>query len=234
MELNRVEMSPKKTSQNSKTELLDDEDISSSRITRAAQREQYDQNNNPKFPEDKKDRGLLEKLRSHMSAIAYAEAGDHTTAWEFLEPPVQKTTVLLVIKGTDMPRYTLTHALNLCRRTESRLDILQIVHDSPDDPNHERVRRALSKVAGNILTLLNEINDEKIPVKVTMKRGDADQKLINYTRRHNEVKMVILEGPKGKEASGDQKSWKKIVEQLAQKIPVPLITVDPKEPACAQ
>ncbi|MGB9618264.1 MAG: hypothetical protein ACPL7J_13155, partial [Desulfomonilaceae bacterium] len=72
------------------------------------------------------------------------------------------------------------------------------------------------------------------PVKVTIRLGDVNQKLINYAKRHNEVSMVILDSPKMRGASEHDRTWKKMIQDLAQKLSVPLITVGSRELACAR
>jgi hypothetical protein len=178
--------------------------------------------------------GFLERFRSHMSAVAYAEAGEYTAATELIDSSRRENSVLLVIEGEDLAPSTLSYALNLCRRTKSHLDILQVIERPGEDQDYESLGRALSQVSANIVKLVQKTDDENIPIKVTIRLGDMNQKLVNYAQRHNEVAMVILESSKIRCTSADHKAWKRIVEGLAQKVSVPLITVDPREPVCAR
>lgn len=181
-----------------------------------------------------KARGFLESLRKHMSAIAYAESGEYDTARDLMTSARPHSSILLVIEGASPAASTFDYALHLCRRTKSQLDILQVVEMAKGDDGYAGLRRALSEVSENIVGLMKKVEDGNVPVKVTIRLGDVNQKLINYAKRHNEVSMVILDSPKMRGVSEHDRTWKKMIQDLAQKLSVPLITVGSRELACAR
>ncbi|MGC8905810.1 MAG: universal stress protein [Desulfomonilaceae bacterium] len=181
-----------------------------------------------------KKRGFLESLRKHMSAVAYAESGEFDAARDLMTSSRPHSSILLVIEGASPAASTFDYALNLCTRTRSQLDILQVIEMTKGDDGYAGLRQALSEVSENIVRLMQKVENGNVPVKVTIRLGDVNQKLINYAKRHNEVSMVILDSPKMRGASEHDRTWKKMIQDLAQKLSVPLITVGSRELACAR
>lgn len=178
--------------------------------------------------------GFLEKFRKHMTAVAYAEAGEFEVAQEVVNFSRGSSTVLLVIEGTTPDPSTFEHALHLCRRTNSELDVLQVIEVSDGTDDYKDVRRSLSDVSQNIVGIMKKAEDRGISLKVTVRLGDVNEKLFNYASRHRDVVMVILDSAKARSVSENRKALKRLGERLARKLSIPLITVDPREPICVR
>ncbi len=140
-------------------------------------------------------KNFRERLQQHMAAIAYAEAGEFEAAAELAEPLIKSKTVLLVIEGESPSPEPFAYALNLCKRTDSELDVLQVIEQSRKDGDYELLSHKMTEGSRNIVGLVRQLEQENIPFKVTIRLGDVSQKLFNYARRHKDVTMVIFDSP---------------------------------------
>jgi len=72
-----------------------------------------------------------------------------------------------------------------------------------------------------------------VTVRITMQKGEVNEKLFDYARRHKDVAMIILDSPRLRTNLPKDKVWPRLAESVAQQLSIPLITVMPKEPARA-
>ncbi len=177
--------------------------------------------------------GFLGKIEQQMAAATYAEAGQFESAQEFLAPPSRPKTVLLVIEGAFPDRATFAYALNLSKRTNGELDILQVIEKSKSKDDYESLSQAIAEGSQNIVRLVRELEEAGVPFKVTIRLGDLNQKLFNYAKRHKDVSMVILDSLHARAGTGEKKGWAGVGEDVARQLSIPLITVASKEPAGA-
>jgi len=142
---------------------------------------------------------LMKKLEDAMSAVAFAEVGEHETAREILK---DHKTVLLAISDGAFDRNALKYALNISERIKANLEILY-VSDS------ERDRNGLNN-------FLLEVKKVGFRFSLVMKKGCVKKAILDYTDKRNEILFVVvgaaLELNIGCEVSEKvfSKAWKKL------------------------
>jgi hypothetical protein len=174
-------------------------------------------------------KSLREKFQQHMAAAAYAEAGEFEAATELTEPAVTSKTVLLVIEGESPSPEPFAYALNLCKRTNAELDLLQVIEQSRDRGDYELLSHKMIEGSRNIVALVRQLEGEEIPFKVTIRLGDVSQKLFNYAKRHKDVAMVIFDSPRLRKGSEMSQAWSMLLENISHQLAIPLITVEQKQ-----
>ena len=176
---------------------------------------------------------LLQRLQNHMAAIAYAEAGEYQSARELLESVPKSKTVLLVIEGDAQDPASVSHALNLCKRTGGDLEVLQVLPLISGDSNDDPPGQEIEGTSGQLVPVVRRALSAGVTVRITMQKGEVNEKLFDYARRHKDVAMIILDSPRLRTNLPKDKVWPRLAESVAQQLSIPLITVMPKEPARA-
>jgi hypothetical protein len=179
-----------------------------------------------------KKKGLKERLESGLAAAAFAEAGEFQMAEEILQVPKKIQTVLLVIEGEVPNPSAFRHALNLCKRLDAEMDILQVIENSSSQKDYEALSRKMALGSAHVVALLREVEKEGIPFKITIRLGDVKDKLFNYARRHKDVGTVVFDSPKAASGSAEGRRWQRVIENLSQRLSIPLVTVVGQE--CAE
>lgn len=174
-------------------------------------------------------KSFRERLQKQMAAVAYAEAGEFEAATELVGPSVRSKTVLLVIEGESPHTEPFAYALNLCKRTNSELDILQVIEQSRKDGDSELLSHKMTEGSRNIVGLVRQLEADGIPFKVTIRLGDVTEKLFNYARRHKDVAMVIFDTPRRGKGADKVQAFARILENISQQLSIPLVTVHQKQ-----
>ena len=177
--------------------------------------------------------GLWEKLQRHMVAAAYAEAGELESAQEVMSTARSLKTVLLVVEGSVPDPATFTYAVNLCKRTNSQLDILQVIEKSDAEGDYSDLSQLLAEGSDHIIGLVRKLEESKVPFKVTVRFGDVNEKLRNCTKRRKDVSTVVLDSAKARAESSDNGAWARVLANIAHQLSVPLVTVVPRNAATA-
>jgi len=177
---------------------------------------------------DSKRGGLKSRLMARLAAVAFAEAGEFETANELLEPS-KRQTVLLVIEGETPDEGTFNYAMRLCQRIRGEIDILQIIDRTDNANDYDLLSRRMSLGSTRIVTLMQRLERENVPFKITIRIGDLNQKLFNYAKRHRDVAVVVLDSPKAKAASKRGSGWSGLAESLSRELSIPLVTVFEKQ-----
>ena len=179
--------------------------------------------------DDSKKKGLKDRLVAHLAAVAFAEAGQFETAEEMLQISKRLQTVLLVIEGEVPNEAAFNYAVKLCKRIRAEIDILQVIDRSDNSTDYDALSRRMSAGSAHIVALLQRLEREKVPFKITIRLGDADQKLFNYARRHKDVAVIIFDSPKVKKAAHEGKGWQELAEIISRQLSIPLVTVLEKQ-----
>ena len=178
---------------------------------------------------DPKKDGLKNRLMARLAAVAFAEVGEFETAQEMLRSSKRLQTVLLVIEGETPDEDTFNYAVRLCQRMEAEIDILQIIDRNDNSNDYDLLSRRMSLGSTHIVTLLQRLERENIPFKITIRIGDVNQKLFNYAKRHKDVAVVVLDSPKMKAAPKRDGGWSGLAESLSRQLSIPLVTVFEKQ-----
>ncbi|MFC1836675.1 hypothetical protein ACFL2Q_18445 [Thermodesulfobacteriota bacterium] len=159
-------------------------------------------------------------IEDHFMAVAFAEAGAFETAQKMLPNYRRKQTVLLAIEGEQPNQATFDYAVNLCRRIDASLHILQIVHRSC--PDEEDPSEALAQ-------LIPVLEREAIPFKVTRRQVGSDDILYDHLRNHRDVSVAIVDSPSLRDSASTDARWQEIFRKISRKLSVPLVTALEKE-----
>ncbi len=166
----------------------------------------------------KKTRSLRQRLEEHLTAMAFAEAGDFRSAGEILGVQERQRTVLLAIEGEDPDPASFNYAASLCRRLDARMSVLVITGARGDEAGTERIRALCKRLEG-----------DGIPVNVETTRGESNRHLVDYAKHHKEIITVVYDSPKTRQRTSESKAWQRIAEELSNKLSIPLVTVLSKQ-----
>jgi len=163
-------------------------------------------------------RRISSSLEKSLSAVTFAEAGEHNSALDFMNTDIPERTVLLVIEGEKPHRKNFLYALGLCKRTQAELDILQVIPHT-DHEDYGNLSSQLSRGSANLIDLVKQLESEHIPFKVTIRLGEVKQKLFNYAKRHRDVSTVILDIPE------KESNLKEFIDYFISNLSVSVVTV---------
>jgi len=153
---------------------------------------------------------LMKKIEDAMSAVAFAEAGEHETAREILKG--QKT-VLLAISDRMFDRNALKYALNVSRRIDASLEILYVTP-------FEKERTGLKK-------FLAEVEKEGFKFSLVMKKGCMKRAILDYTDKRCEILFVIVGS--APELDIECETGEKMLSMAWKKLKCPLVVVSKNE-----
>ncbi len=116
-----------------------------------------------------------DRLDDLMSAITFAEAGEHEKAREMMKG---KDTVLLATSERAIDHSVLKYALNLSRRIEAAVDVLYL---TKSEERHVLIDAFMGEAA-------------KSGVACTLVRRDGCMKkaILDYTEKKREILFVII------------------------------------------
>jgi hypothetical protein len=116
-----------------------------------------------------------ERFDELMSAIAFAESGEHEEARKMLKG---RDKVLLAISDVSFDTTVFSYALNICKRTSTGLDILYL---TKAELHMDYINAFMSTAAG-----------EGIPCAVAKKDGCMKQAILDYTTKKREILFVVV------------------------------------------
>src|SRR3990172_4167372 len=116
-----------------------------------------------------------DRFEDLMSAISFAEAGEHEKAMEFLKG---RDTVLLAISDMVFDRSIFKYALNLSRRIRACIDILYL---TKVEMNGQHIREFMSEAA-----------KEGIRCSLIKKEGCMKKAILEYTEKRKEILFVVV------------------------------------------
>ncbi len=163
---------------------------------------------------------VREKLANHFTAAAFAEAGDFETARQMLLGRQRKPTVLLAIEGEVPNEVTFDYTINLCRRLNADMDILQMI--SNGCPAENGPTEALS-------ALFPRLEHEGISFKVTVRMARADKILYDHVRIHRHVVTAVIDSPNLRNKEATETYWRETFRNITRKLSVPLVTALQRE-----
>jgi hypothetical protein len=104
----------------------------------------------------------------------------------------------------------------------ANLDILQIL--SQECPDGGRPSEALA-------SMLPGLQKNGISFKVTVRKAKAGEILYDYVRIRKDVVTAVIDSPNLVDGGTVDARWKAILEDVAEKVSIPLVTVSRREPA---
>ncbi len=167
---------------------------------------------------------IQESIDKPMAAITFAEESLFREARSFMKSHGVRT-VLLVIEGEFPREAAFNYAKNLCDRTKSQLDILQVISPPSSPESIEVLGGRMSEAVTNIVQLLQKCDLQTSMPKLTIRLGHIDSKLLNYVKRHQEVSAVVLDSKEGYSENLNSANHKDFLKGLSRRLSVPLMTV---------
>ena len=110
-----------------------------------------------------------------MSAITFAEAGEHETARQM----EKSGSVLLVLRGVESEKKSLKFALNISKRIGAGLEVLYV---------------SARKEMTDLLSSIEETaGKEGVSLKVQRVSGYVKREIVSYTEKRRDIKFVVIE-----------------------------------------
>ena len=147
-----------------------------------------------------------EKFDDLMSAISFAEAGEHEKARELLKG---RDTVLLAVSERVVDRHALKYAINLSKRIEAGIDILFMTKSGEKNPLIE--------------TFMSEAKKKGIDCSLIRKEGCMKKAILDYTEKKKEVLFVIVGSTP--ELDIECKTGEKSLSEAWKRLKCPLVVV---------
>jgi hypothetical protein len=147
-----------------------------------------------------------EKFDDLMSAISFAEAGEHEKARELLKG---RDTLLLAVSERVVDRHALKYALNLSERIEAGIDILFMTKSGEKNPLIE--------------AFMSEAAKKRIDCSLIRKEGCMKKAILDYTEKKKEVLFVIVGSTP--ELDIECKTGEKSLSEAWKRLKCPLVVV---------
>lgn len=134
--------------------------------------------------------GIRKRLEAHLSAAAFAEAGEFDTAREILDAG---RTVVLGLQEERLEPGVLSCALNLCQRVNAGLDIL-LVTPHPEQPPR-------------LQPFLEEVDRAHIGYRLIRKAGALGAEIVRHVREQRNVAFVVIDSLESWGAAKSTAPW---------------------------
>ena len=148
----------------------------------------------------------MDRFDDLMSAISFAEAGEHEKAKELLKG---RDTVLLAVSERVVDRHVLKYALSLSKRIQAGIDILYLTKSDAKNPLLE--------------TFMSEAGKKDIDCSLVKKEGCMKKAILDYTEKKKEILFVIVGSTP--ELDIECKTGEKSLSEAWKKLKCPLVVV---------
>lgn len=148
----------------------------------------------------------MDRFDDLMSAISFAEAGEHEKAKELLKG---RDTVLLAISERMVDRHVMKYALNLSKRIEAGIDILYLTKSDAINPLLE--------------AFMSEARKKDIDCSLVRKEGCMKKAILDYTGKKREILFVIVGSTP--ELDIECKTGEKSLSEAWKRLKCPLVVV---------
>jgi hypothetical protein len=176
----------------------------------------------PSEPVGTAEKGLLHRFGNEMAAAAFAEAGEFDTARALAATAKGPKAVLLIANGELVESAAFSHALNLCKRLDARLEIVALMPmtdgetDATPSPENQRFNE-------HLLIWSQAAEEHRVPCSVDVVPEGSDAGLMHHIRQHKGIAAVI--DGSGRTSLGNDGSSRdrNFLESIAERLSVPLV-----------
>lgn len=159
---------------------------------------------------NRKKKSFQEMLDDLMSAITFAEAGEHEIAREMLGTGSK---VLLATKAKSKNGNAFKYAINVCKRMGAQLDILYI--------------SSVTMLEPSITGVLSILDKEGIRWRLIQKKGCMKTHIIEHTENNSGIMFVVTESSEHLDIGC--KNSNKALNENWENLKCPLVVVSPAE-----
>lgn len=156
---------------------------------------------------------IFKNIEDSMVAAAFAESGEHEYAGRVLNAGrTAKTAHRKVLLSTDCPVVTgrvLDHALNLCKRLGSSLEIFQII---PAGVIESSPREFFEAGTRRLHALQEKLSPLGISYDYVIKESSLEDELQEISRKRRDILAVIVPVCQGRK--GEKDNFKTAVSRL--------------------
>jgi len=153
---------------------------------------------------------IFKTIEESMAAAAFAEAGEHEYAANMLS--AGKNSHKKVLLSTDCPVVTgkvLDHALNLCRRLGSMLEVYQII---PSESVESTPREFFEAGTKRLQSLKEKLGRIGISYNYSIKEASLEEELTTLARSRRDILAVIIPRCEGRRE--DKGDFEKAISRL--------------------
>jgi hypothetical protein len=153
---------------------------------------------------------IFQKLEEAMVAAAFAEAGEQEFASSLLSSG--KSSHKKVLLSTDCPVVTgkvLEHALQLCKRLGSMLEVYQII---PAEAVASSPREFFEAGTRRLQSIQDKLSRIGISYKYAIKEATLEEELKEIAVNRRDIMAVIIPMCEGR--SGDKEHFKTVMSRL--------------------
>jgi hypothetical protein len=148
----------------------------------------------------------MDRFDDLMSAISFAEAGEHEKAKELLKG---RDIVLLAVSERVVDPHALKYALSLSKRIEAGIDLLYLAKPDAKNPMLE--------------TFMSDARRMNIACTLVRKEGCMKKAILDYTGKKKEILFVIVGSTQ--ELDIECKAGEKSLSEAWKKLKCPLVVV---------
>ncbi len=117
----------------------------------------------------------MDWFENMMSAITFAESGEHETAREFLKGG---KTVLLALSDRMFDKHALKYAMSISERVGASLEILYV--------------KEIEKRNEGLKGFVSEVKKVGFSFSVVVKSGCMKRAILDYTEKRKEIVFVVI------------------------------------------
>lgn len=153
---------------------------------------------------------IFQKIEEAMVAAAFAEEGEHEYAASLLAQ--KKTSNKKVLLSTDCPVVTgkvLDHALQLCKRLGSMLEVYQII---PSEAAASTPTAFFESGTRRLQAIQDRLRDRGIAYKYAIKEATLEEELRTVAKNRRDIMAVII--PLCEGGAGDREKFKTAMGRL--------------------
>ncbi|HSR37105.1 MAG TPA: universal stress protein [Desulfurivibrionaceae bacterium] len=165
---------------------------------------------------------LFKTFEDSMTAAAFAEAGEHEAAQAYLNAAkTARKKVLLGTNATEIPPTVFSHAVEVCKRLDARLEILHVVPAQATDG--AVAGRSQAKMA----RLKERFQTFGIPYEYVVGAKKLEEEIIRYAAGRRDIMLIVL----GLHAPGRRRGKKQPDSHLLARFQCPVVLLTEPQPA---